>query len=146
MPGMTPAARIEFAVSDAQVILFYDGGCGLCARSVRWALRHDRRGRVRFAPLQGQTLAGLVSTGKPENLESVVLARDGALLVRSEAVLGLARELGGPWAALAAAGKLIPKGLADWLYDRIAARRMVWFGAADACQFPAPEHAGRFLP
>ena len=34
-------------------VLLYDGDCGFCAESVQLVLRHERRRRVRFAPLQG---------------------------------------------------------------------------------------------
>jgi predicted DCC family thiol-disulfide oxidoreductase YuxK len=34
-------------------VLFFDGECGLCNRVVRLMLRLDRRGRLRYAPLQG---------------------------------------------------------------------------------------------
>ena len=36
-------------------ILFIDGHCVLCQRAARWVLRHDRRGRVALAALQGKT-------------------------------------------------------------------------------------------
>ena len=36
-------------------ILFIDGHCVLCQRAAEWVLRHDRRGRVALAALQGKT-------------------------------------------------------------------------------------------
>lgn len=115
-------------------ILFFDGACGLCTRSVQWALRHDRRGVLRFAPLRGQTFAALGTAGtQPPKVDSAVLAVDGAFLIRSDAVLGLLKALGGRWAVLAAAGRIIPRPLRDWAYDRVARRRLAWFGAAEQC-------------
>ena len=47
---------------DAQrgATIFYDGGCGLCHRFVRFALAEDRTGeRFRFAPLESRRFAAL---------------------------------------------------------------------------------------
>jgi predicted DCC family thiol-disulfide oxidoreductase YuxK len=133
-------------VEDARPILFYDGACGLCSRSVRWALRHDRRGVVMFAPLQGTTYAAMQIPGKPVGLQTAVWHEGGRLFVRSDAGLRLMRSLGGLRGTLAGVLMVIPRGLRDWVYDRIAARRMAWFGGADLCQLPEPGQAGRFLP
>src|SRR5262249_57642651 len=40
-------------------LVLYDGECGVCSRIVRWLLDADRRGELRFAPLQGATAAAL---------------------------------------------------------------------------------------
>jgi predicted DCC family thiol-disulfide oxidoreductase YuxK len=31
--------------------VLYDAGCGLCTASMRWAHRHDRRGRIDWRPI-----------------------------------------------------------------------------------------------
>lgn len=126
--------------------MFYDGACGLCSRSVRWALRHDRRGAVLFAPLQGTTYAGLQMPGKPVGMQTAVWYEGGRLFVRSEAGLRLMRSLGGFRGVVAGGLMVVPRGLRDWVYDLVAARRMAWFGGADLCQLPEPGQAGRFLP
>jgi predicted DCC family thiol-disulfide oxidoreductase YuxK len=127
-------------------ILFYDGGCGLCARAVQWCLRHDRRGELRFAPLQGATYAALVLPGKPQELDTLVLVEDGRLHVRSEAVVRLARHAGGIWWWLARAARVLPTGFRDAAYDAVARRRLRWFGTADACRAPDVAFRDRFLP
>ncbi len=45
----------------ARMVLF-DGGCGLCQRSVRWFLHRDRHARLLFAPLQGETARKVLAT------------------------------------------------------------------------------------
>ena len=49
-------------------VVFYDGVCGLCDRTVRFLLRRDRRDRLRFAPLQGEVARKLLPPlgGRPE--------------------------------------------------------------------------------
>ena len=55
----TPEARSGASPGVERVpagpILFIDGHCVLCQRAARWVLRHDRRGRVALAALQGKT-------------------------------------------------------------------------------------------
>jgi predicted DCC family thiol-disulfide oxidoreductase YuxK len=126
-------------------ILFYDGDCGLCARSVQWCLDHDRRARLFFAPLQGPTYAALAIADKPTALDTVVLFDEGRLHVQSDAVLRLLRHVGGGWSVLAALGRIVPRFLRDAVYRFIARRRHAWFGAADRCRLPTPNESGRFL-
>lgn len=126
-------------------ILFYDGACGLCAKSVQWCLDHDRRAQLRFAPLQGPTYAALALAAKPTDLDTVVLFDEGRLHVRSDAVLRLLRHIGGGWSVLAALGRVVPRFLRDAAYRFIARRRHAWFGTADRCRLPTPGENARFL-
>lgn len=126
-------------------MLLYDGVCGLCNGFVQWVLKHDRAGSLRFATLQGVLGQEAVRTFPAlQGIDSVVLlSRDGAL-VKSTAVIEVARYLGGVWYLLLA-GYLLPRGLRDALYDQVARRRYGWFGKLDACPLPSPETRQRFL-
>jgi len=106
-------------------LLFYDGGCGICHLWVRFVLWADPQGSTRFAPLGGETFVGRVAEGERQGLpDSLVLVTpDGRLLTRSAAVVQLLREMGGFWRGLAAVGAVVPRGLADALYDAFARRR-----------------------
>ncbi len=126
-------------------ILFYDGECGLCARSVQWCLDHDRRGELRFAPLQGKTYAALNFADKPADLGTVVLLDGRRLFVRSDAVIGILRQVGGAWPVLAFLGRLVPRFLRDAGYRFIARRRHAWFGSAERCRLPSAGESARFL-
>lgn len=124
-------------------VLFFDGDCGLCHRSVAWFQRHDRRATLRYAPLQGPTYAGLAEQG-PIDLSTMVMLDDRGLWTESNAVLAGLRAVGGPWGMLAAVGSAIPRFLRDAVYRFVARRRMGWFGPADACALPGDP--ARFLP
>jgi predicted DCC family thiol-disulfide oxidoreductase YuxK len=133
-------------------ILFFDGVCGLCNGFVDFLMARDRRGAFRFATLQGETAARLLagtgggsSEGPGERMRSVVLWQDGRAYRRSEAVIRLFTGLGGIW-KLAAAGRLLPAGFRDLLYDFIARNRYRWFGKRETCRMPKPEERARFLP
>jgi predicted DCC family thiol-disulfide oxidoreductase YuxK len=127
-------------------ILFFDGTCGFCTRSVQWVLRHDRRTTLRFAPLQGQTYAALDLPGKPTDMSSLVLLRDGRLFTRSSATVRMLRLLGGIWPLIGALLWLIPKPLRDWGYRLVARNRYKIAGRADACMLPTPDQSARMLP
>ena len=136
-------------------MLFYDGHCALCHRSVKFVLKRDRSGKLfRFAPLQGPTFQARVpphagSDAKLAQLPDsvVVLTNEGALLVRSDAFLHVLRQLGGGWRALAAVIGVIPRSLRDVAYDFIARVRYRVFGTReDSCPVMAPDLRARFDP
>jgi predicted DCC family thiol-disulfide oxidoreductase YuxK len=145
---------------STSLLLLYDGACGLCARSVQWLLEHDRGPRrgppLRFAPLQGETAAPLLArhglTPAPgRGFDTLILVVDPGgprerVLVRSAAVLRLARYLGPPWSALGRLAGLAPAPLLDAGYGVVARNRLRVFGTADACRLPRPGERARFLP
>ena len=116
-------------------VLFFDGECGLCHRSVAWFQRHDRRRVFRYAPLQGETYAALPEPG-PTDLSSMVVVDQRGLWTESDAVIAGLRAIGGKWAIVAGLGRLIPRFLRNGIYRFVARRRLGWFGPADACRLP----------
>jgi len=105
--------------------LFYDGGCGLCQRSVRFVAKRDGSGHIHFAPLGGQTFQRLIPestrSGLPDSL--LVHRPDGVLLVRSGALIHLLRQMGPGWRLAGKVLAWIPEGLRDGAYDWMARRR-----------------------
>ena len=126
-------------------ILFYDGDCGLCARSVQWILRHDRRGELRFAPLQGVTYAALDVAGKPGDLNSMVLWDGERLVVEGEAWARVLRAMGGWWGMWGCALGLLPRGLRDGAYRFIARRRHRLAAPPGSCRTPSDSDRRRML-
>jgi len=117
---------------------------------VRFLLRHDRRGTLRFAPLQGPWAAQLIAR-HPElmDIDSLLWVEnraDGAELVlaRSAAALRVAGYLGGPW-RLAQVAWLTPRAARDWAYDLFARHRHQLFTPAAGCYVPPREVRARFL-
>ena len=131
-------------------VLLYDGNCGFCAASVQFVLRHDRRGLVRFAPLQG-VYGSRVRARHPElaGVDSMIWV-DGAdeeherVFVRSAAVLRIARYLGGAWRLALAAG-VLPGRMLDAVYALVARHRHQIAPKARACLVPGPDVRARFL-
>jgi len=147
--GGRPGAR---ATSTGRNVLLYDGACGLCQRTVRWMLRHDRDGRLFFAPQQ-QPLAAEVFARHAldkELVNSAILVSNfntpqESLALRSDAILGCLTVLGGGWAFLAVLARLIPHSLRDLAYRWLAHHRIRIFGPAELCGLPTPAERARFL-
>jgi predicted DCC family thiol-disulfide oxidoreductase YuxK len=132
-------------------VLLYDGLCGFCDGTVQFILRHDRRGTLRFATLQGD-FAREVTARHPElaGVDSLVLVEPDAatglekVYIRSEGALRVARYLGGAWHVARVAG-IVPRFLRDSAYDAFARIRYRVFGRYDSCPIPTPEQRARFI-
>jgi predicted DCC family thiol-disulfide oxidoreductase YuxK len=128
-------------------VLLYDGTCGLCSRIVRFVLHHDPGGGLRFASLQGEYARGVIASRPAlHGVDSVVWigSPDEVALVRSDAALRALTYLGGMW-RLAAALRLVPRPLRDWVYHLVAEHRHALAPADAACYLPPPEARQRFL-
>jgi predicted DCC family thiol-disulfide oxidoreductase YuxK len=133
-------------------IVLYDGVCGLCNRTVQFILKRDSRDRFRFATLQSEFARALLQKhgAVADRLESTYLVlHQGLPSERVEAcstsVIGICRELGGVWGAVAMLLRLFPRGLRDWGYDLVARYRYRIFGKFDTCPLPEEKHRHKFL-
>ncbi len=131
-------------------VLLFDGTCGLCADSVQMVLRHDRRGVLRFAPLQGKYASALRSR-HPElsDVDSMIWVelsdeQGEHVFVRSAAALRVAGYLGGMWRLTLVAG-VLPRRLRDTAYAFVARHRHRLRASAPVCLVPGPEVRARFL-
>jgi predicted DCC family thiol-disulfide oxidoreductase YuxK len=131
-------------------LLLYDGSCGFCADTVQFVLRHDVRERtLKFASLQGPIGMAIrarhPALASADSLVWLDGVEDSAPLVRSAAALRVLRYLGGTWGALANVGRVVPRGVRDWVYDGVARHRHRLSGGGATCVVPTDEERGRFL-
>lgn len=109
-------------------VLFFDGDCALCNRTVHFILAHERRRSLRFAPLDGPFARAIHARHRQlRGVDSVIWVEgfgtsDERVFSRSDAALRVARYLGGPWRALAAA-RIVPRPWRNRLYDLVARHR-----------------------
>ena len=108
-----------------KAILFFDGECGLCQRSVRLLARIDFKRRLYFAPLQGITAQRFVPAEVRASLNTIVFKPVGSRSthIRSQALIEALKAC--HWGAAAAAYglQMIPKGWRDAGYNWIAQKR-----------------------
>lgn len=134
----------------SNILLLYDGLCGFCDGTVRFVLRRDRRGTMRFAPLQGGTAEAILARHPQlREVDSLILVvREGeqeSVYVRTDAVLQVARYLGGFWGLFGFLG-VIPRPIRDRAYALFARHRYRVFGRYDVCPIPTAEVRERFDP
>ena len=151
--------RVEESLDiGGRVLVMFDGGCGFCNASVRWLMRRDLRDRLRFVALDSDkaepVLArhGYVGMGSALNADTgtMVVVRDvggetESVLVRSEAVVALLKELPQPWPRIGAVLSWIPRVVRDFGYRVVARWRYGIWGRLESCPVPTAEERGRFL-
>jgi predicted DCC family thiol-disulfide oxidoreductase YuxK len=127
-------------------LMLFDGVCRFCSTSVRLVGRFDRRGAVRFTPIQspyGRLLAerhGL----DPDDPTTFVFFEHGQARLRSDGAIAILKRLPAPWRWFAAA-RVLPRRWRDTGYDWLAAHRYRLFGRYDACMLPTEALAERFV-
>jgi predicted DCC family thiol-disulfide oxidoreductase YuxK len=140
------------ANDPAAPVLLYDGVCGLCNRLVQFSLHHDVQGRLRFAPLQSDFAARIMSRHdiNPLDLDTVYFVEacgqpEERLSVRSDAIISLLRHIGGGWSVAAAMLRFLPRWFREWGYKIVARNRYRIFGRSDSCLLPEKKYQDRFL-
>jgi predicted DCC family thiol-disulfide oxidoreductase YuxK len=129
---------------DSRALFVFDGVCVLCSGGASWIMRHDKKGRINFAPAQGALGQALYTHYDVKMDESYLLVADGRAFTASEGYLELCRRLGGRWHILRITA-VIPESLRDVLYAFIARNRYRWFGKVDYCALLTEEQRCRLL-
>ena len=132
-------------------VLLYDGLCKYCNRAVQFALAHDTRGVVRFAPLQG-IFAHALLVRRPElrGVDSLIFVEvdpvTGTEMISTQfdAVLRLSTYLGAGWRALALL-RMVPAAIRNAAYAQFARMRYRVFGRYELCPLPPAAQRARFI-
>ena len=134
----------EFA--DDKPLIIFDGKCVFCSAWVQFVLRHDKAERYRF--LAAQSLLGEALYRHygldGRDYETNILIEDGRAHVKSRGTIRMVVALGFPW-SLASALRLLPRRLADRLYEFAARNRLRIAGRRATCFVPGPDQRHRFL-
>ena len=129
-----------------QQIVFFDGVCNLCNRSVNFLIKNDKKGVLKFASLQSgfakKTLPKTLLNNK--DLDSILFYTEGKYYEKSNAILKLCKILGGFFYVFQF-GYLLPPFLRNGLYMLIANNRYRWFGTTAQCSVPSADVKDRFL-
>jgi predicted DCC family thiol-disulfide oxidoreductase YuxK len=132
------------------MIVFFDGVCNLCQGSIRYLIKNDKKGVLKFASLQGDYAKDFidqkdfVDQTEIHSMQSIMFFDGKNLYKKSTAVLKLSSLIGG-WHKLLLLGYIIPRFLRDGLYNIVAKNRYRWFGKKDQCMLPSKELENRFL-
>ncbi|OUS00939.1 thiol-disulfide oxidoreductase [Flavobacteriales bacterium 33_180_T64] len=129
-----------------QLILF-DGVCNLCNSSIQYVIKHDKKDKFRFAPLQSEIGKQIIEHYNIDllKIDSILLySQKNGLSSKSTAALKVAKQLGFP-RNLMAIFFIIPTFIRNIVYDYIAKNRYKWYGKREACMIPTPELKAKFL-
>ena len=139
-------------MAGSNPIILYDGVCGLCNRLVKFLLKHDKDGRLRFASLQSEFAEKVLRRHgfDAKDLDTVHVVENydqpgERVLQRSDAILRAGRELGGFWGTSSSVAKVVPRPIRDLVYRFVATNRYSVFGKYDTCMLPDPNQRSRFL-
>ena len=131
-------------------VVFYDGVCRLCDRTVQFLLGIDRHQVPSFAPLQGKTAQRLAQRDpRFRDVETLLFVESYGtdrerVSSRSTGVLRMLARVGGVWRVVSWL-RAVPTPLRDWVYRIVARHRYRWFGRFDRCKLPEAEVSQRFL-
>jgi predicted DCC family thiol-disulfide oxidoreductase YuxK len=141
--------RSDHAVPDFPddgPLIVFDGECVFCSGWVQFALRHDRSKRYRFLAAQSPLGAALYRHyGLDErDYETNILIENGQAYFKSDGSIRMISGLGLPW-SLVSIFRILPRPLADKIYEFIARNRLRIAGRRISCFVPSAEDKGRFL-
>jgi len=127
-------------------VIVYDGDCPLCRALVGSILKRDRGARFRFAAAQSPAGQAIQARRGADAIgEGTLLYIDSdRVLKRSDALLEIARGLGGS-ARLLAAARILPKRWRDWIYSLIARHRQSLFRRGASAGELETSYPDRFL-
>jgi predicted DCC family thiol-disulfide oxidoreductase YuxK len=125
-------------------IIFYDGDCGFCNKTVQFVLNHEKNSEMHFCALQSDYAREFFKRlGIMEmDLSTFYFWDTKQLNNRSTAALKVLNYLKFPY-ALGKIGWIFPRFIRDGVYKLIAKRRMRL--APAFCALPTPAQAVRFL-
>jgi len=133
-------------MTDENPIILFDGFCNLCNGTINFVIDRDSNKHFRFLTIQSEKGRELLNRFNlnQQDLYSVFLYENGALIEKSDAVLSISKRLDGLWPSLYIF-KIIPGFFRDIIYNWIAKNRYKWFGKKEECRMPTPDILDRFL-
>ena len=112
---------------------------------VNFAIRNDRKAKLKFTPLQSDTAQQLkVRFNIPSSTDTVILVDNGKVYTYASAAIRISKYLDWP-ARMMYAFIIIPAFISQPIYKWIARNRYKWFGKKETCMIPTPELRERFL-
>lgn len=131
--------------NDISIILF-DGVCNFCNSSVNKIIRHDKKNRFKFAPLQSEIGKKLLEKHSIDSskIDSIILIENDSAFIKSTAILKISKHLSGLY-PLAYGFIIIPAFIRNIVYDFIARNRYKWWGKKESCMIPTQEVKEKFI-
>ena len=127
-------------------IIFFDGDCAMCSRFVRFCLKRDTEKRFHYAPIDGSTWKESFDDGSHTDKQTIHLLTGRDHVIRTTAIIGILRGLGGPWKLLANTMWLVPRPIRNLGYRFIAWNRQRVSKITGHCVIPDTDERSCILP
>lgn len=128
-------------------ILFYDGDCALCNKSVQFVIDHEKESAnpILFSSLQSDYAKQILEKHNYNfnQLSTLVLLVDDKILYKSTAALELGSFLKAPYKWLKIL-KIVPRFIRDGVYNFVAKNRKKIIKST-FCYLPSPKLKNRFI-
>jgi predicted DCC family thiol-disulfide oxidoreductase YuxK len=112
---------------------------------VNFAIRNDKKGKLKFAPLQSAIGEKLKQQYRIQpSADTIVFIDKGKAYTYAKAAIRICKYLGWP-AKLLYGFIIVPALISQPIYKWIARNRYKWFGKKEICMIPTAEVKGRFL-
>ena len=116
-----------------QLVIYYDGICFLCSNLVDFSIRHDHEKKIQYSPLQSNYAKRTLNMDETSDIDTVIVKQGDTVFKKSEAAFIILKFLNHPLQYLRF---VIPRFLADKLYNLVSRKRYSWFGKKEKCIFP----------
>ena len=127
-------------------IVYYDGVCGLCDGFVELLVKLDKKKKLKFSSLQGES--GKILLNKLnldlEEFDTVLFKVNDQVYTKSTAVFKIINSIGGI-IKLFLVFNLLPRRFNDWIYSKVAKNRFKIFGKLDKCDISKFNKPGQFI-
>jgi len=129
--------------NQSSIIVFYDGQCVLCNKSIIWLIKNDPKNILKFTHFKSNFV--IKNHKHVSEIEAISIKdENGNYLNRSDAVLCLLKKIN-KLKFLRFIGSLTPKSIRDGIYDFIAKNRYNWFGKHESCFVPDEKIKSKFI-
>lgn len=133
----------NFDLMNHTPVILFDGVCNLCNAMVKFIIKRDKKGSIKFAPLQSEAAGELIDPSLIKEMDSFVFIEHGRPYIKSAGALRVCKYLRAPWPLLYFF-IIVPAFIRDGVYDFVAARRYNWFGRKNECMIPTAELKANF--
>ncbi|GIX43358.1 MAG: thiol-disulfide oxidoreductase [Leptospiraceae bacterium] len=80
---------------EKEKIIFYDGDCVFCNKTVQWIIKHDKNNRFKFSPQNSEFAKNFLKPVREKfnYLDSIIYYSDGKFYVEFEATIEILSEI-----------------------------------------------------
>lgn len=130
-------------ISQNDTIVFYDGDCGFCNRSIAVILKYRKTDNIKFCPLQSVFTEDTLSKFNEKiQYDSFYFLNKNKVFIKSNAAIEISKLLKWPYSWLPL-GKIVPIRIRDYIYDIVAKRRHKL--SKDYCYMPSENEKKMFI-